>query len=81
MRSGVLTKGEAVEAKVDTERRASIMRNHSSCHLLQAALQQVLGAHVHQAGSYVDDKICRFDFSHFSAMPDEELMQTERLVN
>ena len=81
MRSGVLTKGEAVEAKVDTERRASIMRNHSSCHLLQAALQQVLGAHVHQAGSYVDDKICRFDFSHFSAMTDEELKQTERLVN
>jgi len=81
MESGVLTKGEKVDAQVDRERRNSIMRNHSSCHLLQAALQKILGAHVHQAGSYVDDKICRFDFSHFSAMTDEELKKTERLVN
>ncbi len=78
---GVLSAGDKVEAVVDRERRASIMRNHSSCHLLQAALQKVLGSHVHQAGSYVDDKICRFDFSHFSAMTDEEIQKTQRLVN
>ena len=81
MKTGVLSAGDRVTATVDRDRRASIMRNHSSCHLLQAALQQVLGAHVHQAGSYVDDKICRFDFSHFSAMTEEELKKTERLVN
>ena len=81
MKSGVFTKGEIVLAQVDRERRSSIMRNHSSCHLLQAALQKVLGSHVHQAGSYVDDKICRFDFSHFSAMTGEEIKKTEHLVN
>ena len=81
MKTGVLSAGDRVTATVDRDRRTSIMRNHSSCHLLQAALQQVLGAHVHQAGSYVDDKICRFDFSHFSAMTEEELKKTERLVN
>lgn len=81
MKSGVLTKGEKVSAQVDVQRRSSIMRNHSSCHLLQAALQKVLGNHVHQAGSYVDEKICRFDFSHFSAMTDDEIKKTEHLVN
>ncbi len=81
MKNGVLSKGDRVEAHVDPERRASIMRNHSSCHLLQAALRQVLGDHVHQAGSYVDDHICRFDFSHFSAMTPEEIHKTEELVN
>ena len=81
MKTGVLSKGDRVEAHVDPERRASIMRNHSSCHLLQAALRQVLGDHVHQAGSYVDDHICRFDFSHFSAMTPEEIHKTEELVN
>ncbi len=81
MKAGVLSKGDRVEAHVDPERRASIMRNHSACHLLQSALRQVLGDHVHQAGSYVDDQVCRFDFSHFSAMTPEEIHQTEELVN
>ena len=59
----------------------NIMRNHTACHLLQKALQEVLGDHVHQAGSMVDDKVCRFDFSHFSAMTPEEIRQVERRVN
>ncbi len=81
MKEGVLTTGDTVTARVDRERRESIMRNHSSCHLLQKALQEVLGSHVHQSGSYVDDKVCRFDFSHFSAMTPEELARVEHRVN
>ena len=81
MKDGVISTGDAVTAAVDRERRESIMRNHSSCHLLQKALQEVLGSHVHQSGSYVDDKVCRFDFSHFSAVTPEELARVERRVN
>ncbi|MEG1686914.1 MAG: alanine--tRNA ligase [Angelakisella sp.] len=81
MKNGVLTRGDKVTAAVNIERRRAIMRNHSSCHLLQSALQQVLGSHVHQSGSYVDDKVARFDFSHFSAMTGSELKEVERLVN
>ncbi|MEA5012776.1 MAG: alanine--tRNA ligase [Angelakisella sp.] len=81
VKNGVFTTGDKVHAQVDVQRRQSIMRNHSSCHLLQKALQDVLGSHVHQSGSYVDDKICRFDFSHFSAMTTEELAEVERRVN
>ncbi len=81
MASGVLMKDDAVAAQVDEKRRAAIMRNHSACHLLQAALRTVLGEHVHQAGSYVDDTRCRFDFSHFSAMTPEEIKKVEYLVN
>lgn len=73
--------GDKVKAVVDKERRNSIMRNHTACHLLQAALREVLGDHVHQAGSLVDDKICRFDFTHFSAMTDEEIAAVEEKVN
>ena len=78
---GAFQTGDAVTAAVDAERRMNIMRNHTACHLLQKALQEVLGDHVHQAGSMVDDKVCRFDFSHFSAMTPEEIQQVERRVN
>ena len=78
---GAFQTGDAVTAAVDAERRMNIMRNHTACHLLHKALQEVLGDHVHQAGSMVDDKVCRFDFSHFSAMTSEEIRQVERRVN
>ncbi len=81
MVSGSLAKGEAVKAVVDGCRRKAIMRNHSAAHLLQAALRKVLGTHVEQAGSYVDEAVVRFDFTHFAAMTAEELAQVEALVN
>lgn len=81
MQVGTLSVGDTVTAAINMARRADIMRNHTCCHLLQAALRQVLGDHVHQAGAYYDDAICRFDFSHFSAVTPEELQQVERIVN
>jgi len=78
---GVIEKGVDVISKVDRENRNSIMRNHTSAHLLQAALRQVLGDHVHQAGSYVDNKRMRFDFSHFEAVKSDELKIIESIVN
>ena len=79
--NGVLKVGDTVEAAVDAHRRAAIMRNHSACHLLQSALRQVLGNHVEQAGSYVSDSVCRFDFTHFAALTSEEIAKVEALVN
>ncbi len=79
--SGEFFTGDTVKASVDEERRNAIKRNHTSVHLLQAALREVLGDHVHQAGSYVDEKIGRFDFSHFSAMTPEEIAKVEKIVN
>ena len=73
--------GDVVTAEVDVERRKSIMRNHTTAHILQASLRTVLGEHVHQAGQLVDAEKCRFDFSHFSAMTTEELKKVEDLVN
>ena len=73
--------GDTVSAKIDINRRDAIRRNHSACHLLQAALRRVLGNHVEQAGSYVDADRVRFDFKHFSAMSAEEIARTEQLVN
>ncbi|MBS4784754.1 MAG: alanine--tRNA ligase [Clostridiales bacterium] len=81
MESGLLSVGDEVLAEVNQSRRRAIMRNHSACHLLQAALREVLGTHVHQSGSYVDEAVCRFDFSHFNAMTAEELSRVEYLVN
>ena len=78
---GTISVGDSVELSVDGERRAAIQRNHSACHLLQAALRQVLGKHVEQAGSYVDEHRVRFDFSHYGAMTPEEIERTERIVN
>ena len=81
IQEGTLSAGETVKAKYCTKFRNKVMRNHTSAHLLQAALRQVLGDHVHQAGQLVNDKACRFDFSHFSAMTTEELTKVEELVN
>jgi len=81
MEAGMLSKGETVDAVIDRKRRHAIMRNHTASHLLQSALRAVLGNHVHQAGSYVDNERLRFDFSHFSAMTKEELAKVEAMVN
>ncbi len=81
MEEGTLSAGETVKAKFCTKFRNKVMRNHTAAHLLQAALRQVLGDHVHQAGQLVNDKACRFDFSHFSAMTAEEIAKVENLVN
>ena len=78
---GALSVGQQVELHVDKKNRDDIMRNHSAAHLLQAALREVLGDHVHQAGQLVDADRVRFDFSHFSAMTDEEKIKVEALVN
>jgi len=78
--SGVLNVGDTVEVSVCAERRNAIMRAHSATHLLQKALQTVLGDHVHQAGSYVDEDHLRFDFTHFSAMTAEEIEKVNALV-
>ncbi len=78
---GALSVGQKVKLHVDKRNRNDIMRNHSAAHLLQAALREVLGDHVHQAGQLVDADRVRFDFSHFSAMTDEEKLRVESLVN
>ena len=65
---GVVQAGDKVIASVERDRRHAIMRNHTGAHLLQKALREVLGAHVHQAGSYEDDERVRFDFTHFNAV-------------
>jgi len=78
---GTLKVGDRVIAYVDEDRRAATMRNHTATHLIQAALRQVLGEHVQQAGSYVDGERLRFDFSHFEALTVDELAQVELLAN
>ncbi|AYJ92574.1 alanine--tRNA ligase [Klebsiella pneumoniae] len=79
--SGSLKVGDAVQADVDEARRQRIRLNHSATHLMHAALRQVLGTHVAQKGSQVNDKALRFDFSHFEAMKPEEIRAVEDLVN
>lgn len=78
---GVAKKGTEVSTKIDTKRRDDIRRNHSATHLLHAALREVLGTHVHQAGSLVNPERLRFDFSHYQAMTEEEIREVERIVN
>ncbi|MBQ1262293.1 MAG: alanine--tRNA ligase, partial [Clostridia bacterium] len=79
--NGTLKTGDAVWARVDETRREAIKRSHSAAHLLQAALRQVLGNHVSQAGSYVDEHETRFDFAHFAPMTEEEIAKVEAIVN
>ncbi len=79
--AGSIRAGETVHAAVDQERRHAVMRNHTAAHLLQAALRQVLGNHVEQAGQSVSDEHVRFDFTHFSAMTPEEIAKVEGIVN
>ena len=79
--TGTLAVGDTVEAKIDVERRLDIMRNHTAAHLLQAALREVLGTHVQQAGQLVNEDILRFDFTHFSAMTADEMLDVEKRVN
>ncbi len=79
--NGSVKLGDTVTLAIDTVRRNAIKRNHSAAHLLQAALRQVLGTHVEQAGSYVDEHRVRFDFTHLAAMTKEEIEAVEALVN
>ena len=78
--SGMINVGDAVTVTVDAQRRNAIMRAHSATHLLQSALRAVLGDHVHQAGSYVEEDHLRFDFTHYSAMTAEEIAKVNELV-
>ena len=79
--NGAIKLGDTVTLTVNKDRRNSIKRNHSSAHLLQAALREVLGTHVEQAGSYVDEHRVRFDFTHLAALTRDEISAVERLVN
>jgi len=79
--SGEITRGDKVTCSVDEERRKSIMRNHTATHLLHKALKEVLGDHVKQSGSVVDPERLRFDFTHFSAVQDDEMEMIEDIVN
>ena len=79
--SGHVRVGDKVKAVYDTERRAAVARAHTATHILHKALKEILGEHVHQAGSLVEPDYLRFDFSHFSPMTDEELRETEKRVN
>jgi alanyl-tRNA synthetase len=81
MNRGVLRVGDSVDARVDGERRDRIMNHHTATHLLQAALRNVLGDHVHQAGSLVAPDRLRFDFTHFEGIDEVRLQDIERLVN
>ena len=86
MHHGTVTKGTVETgntgiAQIHTERRDAIRRNHTAAHLLQAGLRKVLGTHVEQAGQLVTEKTVRFDFTHFSAMTEEEIAAVERFVN
>lgn len=79
--SGIVSVGDSVKSCLDKDRRRSIMKNHTAAHLLQAALRQVLGTHVEQAGQLVNENEVRFDFTHFNPMSAEEIARVELLVN
>ncbi|MDO4743286.1 MAG: alanine--tRNA ligase [bacterium] len=79
--SGVISVGDVVTLQIDVDKRAAIRRNHTAAHLLQAGLRAVLGTHVEQAGQLVNEKEVRFDFTHFSALSQDEIDRVERFVN
>lgn len=81
VRTGLVACGDLVLACVDKQRRLSIMRNHTAAHLLQAALRNILGTHVEQAGQFVNDLQVRFDFTHFSPLSTCEIKKVENLIN
>ncbi len=78
---GELKEGDVVHAQIDVKKRQSITRNHSSAHLLQAALKLIVGEHIQQAGSFVSDEYMRFDFTHFEKVEDSKLKAIEVMVN
>jgi alanyl-tRNA synthetase len=78
---GTIEKGYKVTLEVDKNRRSYICKNHTATHMLQEALKEVVGEHIHQAGSFVDDERLRFDFNHFQALTIEEIEKVEDLVN
>ncbi len=79
--AGSVKVGDEVKASIDSSRREDIRRNHTAAHLLQAALREVLGTHVQQAGQLVSEDLCRFDFTHFSALTAQEMLEVEEKVN
>ena len=81
VKEGSIKLNEEVTLTVDKAIRANICKNHTATHMLQAALKEVVGSHVHQAGSFVDNERLRFDFTHFQAMTPEEIQKVEDLVN
>ena len=81
VKSGLAEKGESVEGFIDTELRKDTAKNHTSTHLLHKALKNILGDHIEQAGSFVDNHRLRFDFNHYTAMTEEEIRRVEEEVN
>ncbi|OVE82033.1 alanine--tRNA ligase [bacterium K02(2017)] len=81
VKKGTLKTGDTIQLQVNPVSRQPIQCNHTATHIMHAALRKILGSHVRQAGSYVDDKILRFDFSHFEAIPKETLAEIETAVN
>ncbi|MFN4196786.1 MAG: alanine--tRNA ligase, partial [Caldimicrobium sp.] len=81
MLEGSFQEGEIVELEIDRKRRADIARHHTATHLLHAALRKILGPHVRQAGSLVDENRLRFDFTHFQGLSSKEILEIENLVN
>ncbi|MBQ7889259.1 MAG: alanine--tRNA ligase [Erysipelotrichaceae bacterium] len=78
---GTVSEGDVLHGQIDSARRVRIMGNHSSLHLLQSALREIIGDHIHQAGSYAGDTYGRFDFTHFEKVTEEQLHQIEERVN
>ncbi|URZ00857.1 alanine--tRNA ligase [Clostridium felsineum] len=78
---GSIEKNENVTLEVNSRKRKDICKNHTATHMLQAALKKVVGSHINQSGSYVDDERLRFDFTHFTALTDEEILKVESMVN
>lgn len=81
VKAGKFSAGDTVDVLVNVHHRRAVMRGHSAAHLLHHALRAVLGEHVHQAGSYINENECRFDFTHFSSVSASELVRVEYIVN